>query len=140
MCQNKLPKKALSALNGQSDFRIPYLCGVKKNHDEFYEKWSLTFEGTTIDDSNLNWLINWFKEHNCNMIKEDFYVIKGRMMNDYYHLTGDNAYPDNINILVIKLEDLENPDGIYRPRFEIGGRFFNDICDNNARRERQLLY
>ena len=104
--------------------------------DEFYEKWSLTFEGTTIDDSNLNWLINWFKEHNCNMIKENFYVIKGRMMNDYYHLTGDNAYPDNINILVIKLEDLDNPDDIYRPRFEIGGRFFNDVCDNNARRER----
>lgn len=104
--------------------------------DEFYNKWSLTFEGTTIDEANLNWLINWFKEHNCNMIKEDFYVVSGKMMNDYYHLTGDNRYPDNLNILVIKLEDLENPDGIYIPRFEIEGRFFNDICDNNARRER----
>lgn len=103
--------------------------------DEFYNKWSLTFEGTTTDDENLKWLINWFNEHDCKMIKEDFYIISGRMMNKVYHLTGSNAYPDNINILVIKLEDLETPDNIYVPRFEIGGRFFNDIVDNNARRE-----
>ena len=102
--------------------------------DEFYDKWSLTFEGTTIDEANLNWLINWFKEYNCTMIKEDFYVVSGKMMNDYYHLTGDNRYADNLNILVIKLEDLDNPDGIYRPRFEIGGRFFTDIIDNILRK------
>lgn len=103
--------------------------------DEFYEKSALTFEGTTIDDENLKWLINWLKEHNCEMIKEDFYVISGKTMNNYYHLTGDNAYPDSLTILVIKLEDLSNPDNIYIPRFEIGGRFFTDIVDNNARRE-----
>ena len=104
--------------------------------DEFYEKWSLTSEGTTVDEDNLTWLINWFKEHDCNMIKEDFYVIKGKMMNNYYHLTGDNRYQDNLDILVIKLEDLDNPDNIYVPRFELGIRFFTDVVDNNANRER----
>jgi hypothetical protein len=106
-----------------------------KQLDEFYEKWSLTFEGTTTDDENLKWLKKWFEEHNCKMLKEDFYIISGRLMNETYHLTGSNAYQDNLTILVIKLEDLETPDNIYVPRFEIGGRFFTDVVDNNRNRE-----
>lgn len=103
--------------------------------DEMYEKWALTFEGTTIDHDNLEWLINWFKTNGSPMIKEDFYVIKGRQMNEKYGLTESNAYPDNLNILCIKLEDLEDHTKIAMPRFEIGGRWFTDIVDNNASRQ-----
>lgn len=103
--------------------------------DEFYEKWSLTFEGTTVDEENFKWLINWFEKYDCKMLKEDFYVIKGKLMDDYYGLTDENAYPYDCNIVVIKLEDLSNPEKIYVPRFEIGGRFYNDVIDNNLRRE-----
>ena len=107
-----------------------------KKLDEFYEKWSLTFEGTTVDDENLTWLINWFKDHNCNMKKENFYVVSGKMMNEKYHLTGNNKYPNNLTILVILLEDLDNVEAIAMARFEIGGRWFTDIVDNNINRER----
>lgn len=99
--------------------------------DEFYDKWALTFEGTTVDNDNLEWLKNWFNSYGCTMLKEDFYVIKGKMMNHKYHLTGNNAYPDNINILVIKLEDLSNVEAIAVPRFEISGRWFTDIVEGN---------
>ena len=36
MYESKLPKNALSALNGQSVIRIPYLYGVKKKYDGSY--------------------------------------------------------------------------------------------------------
>lgn len=103
--------------------------------DELYEKWALTFEGTTVDNENLTWLINWFNENGSPMIKENFYVISGKLMNTKYGLTESNAYPDNLNILSIKLEDLTDPNKLAIARFEIGGRWFNDIVDNNARHQ-----
>lgn len=103
--------------------------------DEFYDNWDLTFEGTTTDSDNLKFLIDWFKKHNVNMKKEDFYVVKGSLMNTHYNLTRDNAYPDDCNLLIIKLKDLENASNIFVPRFQLGGRWFTDIVDNNAKRE-----
>ena len=105
--------------------------------DVLYDKWALAFEGTTVDESNLKWLINWFEEHNCKMVKENFYVVTGRQMNEKYHLTESNAYPNSLNILCVKQEDLSSIDGIIIPRFDIGGRWFNDIVDNNLARERR---
>ncbi len=55
-------------------------------------------------------------------------------MNKVYHLTGDNAYKDSLNILCIKLSDLSNVAAIVIPRFEIGGRWYDDVVNNNARR------
>ena len=102
---------------------------------DLYDGSALTFEGTSIDDSNLEWLVNWLKEHDCEMRQPDFYVVKGRLMNEVYHLTGNNVYNDSLNILCIKLSDLTNVAAITIPRFELGGRWFDDVVDNNARRE-----
>ena len=102
---------------------------------DLYDGSALTFEGISIDDSNLEWLVNWLKEHDCEMKQPDFYVIKGKLMNKVYHLTGDNAYKDSLNILCIKLSDLSNVAAIVIPRFEIEGRWFDDVVDDNARRE-----
>ena len=35
---------------------------------------------------------------------------------------------------VIKLSDLINPSAIVFKRFDFGGRWFDDVVDNNARR------
>ena len=104
--------------------------------EELYEDSALTFESTVVDKENLDWLVNWLHEHNCEMKEYDFYVITGELMNVYYGLTGNNAYPDNLTILCIKLSDLTNFNGIVLPRFEIGGRWFNDVVDNNIAHER----
>ena len=51
------------------------------------------------------------------------------------NLKGSNAYKDELTIVSVKLSDLSNVNAIVIPRFEIGGRWFDDIVDNNARRQ-----
>lgn len=101
--------------------------------DEFYDDSALTLEGLDLDslDDYANYL-----DDTCGL--EDgatFHVIYGNEMNDFYMLSGDNAYPGDLHIVVIKLSDLVSPDKIILKRFEFGGRWFDDIVDNNARRE-----
>ena len=59
-------------------------------------------------------------------------------MNNAYGLTGKNAYKDDLTIFCIKLEDIENVGAITLPRFEIGGRWFDDVVSNNAATQREL--
>lgn len=101
--------------------------------DEFYDDSALTIEGLGLDslDDYANYL-----DDICGL--EDgavFHVIDGNEMNDFYMLSGKNAYPGDLHIVVIKLSDLVNPDKIILKRFEFGGRWFDDVVDNNARRE-----
>ena len=114
---------------------------VKKNDEEIfqhlYEQSSLTFEGTTLDDENLGWLMNWFVEND--FLPEGAHLtifnIKGKTMNDYYELTGRNRYPAKLNIISIPLDQLENIGPLAIARFQLGGRWFDDVVDNNAARE-----
>lgn len=102
---------------------------------ELYDDSAFTIEGLCADDDNLGQLKQWFEQHNCRMINEDFYVISGKLMNSAYHLTGSNAYKDELTIVSVKLSDLSNANAIVMPRFEIGGRWFDDVVDNNASRQ-----
>ena len=55
------------------------------------------------------------------------YVTKGKVMNEICHLTGDNAYPDDLNIFSIdKFKGLA---------IMFGARWMDDIISNNANRE-----
>ena len=55
------------------------------------------------------------------------YVTKGKVMNEICHLTGDNAYPDDLTIFSIdKFKGLA---------FMFGARWLDDIVSNNADRE-----
>lgn len=56
------------------------------------------------------------------------FLTKGKVMNELCHLTGDNAYPDDLNIFSIK--DFKGL-AIY-----FGARWMDDIIDNNARRQK----
>ena len=55
------------------------------------------------------------------------FLTKGSTMNKLCKLTGNNAYPDDVNIFSIK--DFQGL-AIY-----FGARWIDDIIDNNARRE-----
>ena len=108
---------------------------TKEVLDELYKESALTKEG--LDPNYLNdfkdWIINTSK---ANMINERFYIIKGKVMNEVYNLTGNNAYPNDLNIISVKLSDISNWESLIAPRFEIKARWFDDIVDNNAMRER----
>lgn len=103
--------------------------------NEFYDGSALTLEGL-----NLESLGEYADYLDCECGLKDgavFHVISGDKMNYYYALSGTNAYSNDLHIVVIKLSDLVNPDKIIMKRFEFGGRWFDDVVDNNARRARQ---
>jgi hypothetical protein len=102
---------------------------------ELYDDSALSIEGLKADEENLTALINWVKERTP-LKREVVYTIEGNVMNRKYGLTGDNAYPnENFTIVCIKLADMEDFNAIVKPRFDIGGRWFDDIVNNNAARE-----
>ena len=46
-------------------------------------------------------------------------------------ITGDNAYPDDLTILSIELDNITNVETMFIKKFEVGARWFDDIVDNN---------
>ena len=108
---------------------------TKAQLDELYKDWSLTIEGLAPDEENLKELLNWVKELTP-LKREDVYTIEGSVMNRMYGLTGTNAYPEtDCTLVCVKLADMEHSDRVTMPRFDIGGRWFTDIVDNNAWKE-----
>jgi len=58
----------------------------------------------------------------------------GADMNAQYHLTGDNAYPDDLHFLAFSLDGLDvNKLAMFKLRMQ--DRWFDDIVSNNLRRE-----
>lgn len=96
---------------------------------------ALTWEGMTTTEDNLNEIFNWIEAH-TEMKKHNIFITTGKFMNETLHLTGDNQYPNDLSIVSIKLSDMKNPQTIVIPRFEVGGRWMDDIISNNLSRER----
>ena len=104
--------------------------------NNLYNQSALTWEGMSSDEENLQAITDWLREHgaigyNANPI---FHIITGELMNAVYELTGSNAYPNDCTIVSVTGIDQMK---IVIPRFEVGGRWFDDIVDNNARREEE---
>lgn len=93
---------------------------------------ALTIEGLALD--SINDFVGWIEEHTP-LKRKDVYVTKGKLANSEWGLTGNNAYPDDLNIVSIKLDDMEDFKKIVMTRFQIGGRWMDDIYDNNIRRQ-----
>lgn len=92
---------------------------------------ALTWEGFSIEDDNLKATEDWLQAHNVNTSKAVFNIISGKVMNSVYKLKGDNAYPDDVHIVAITGIDV-GP--IILVRFQVGGRWFDDVVANNKRR------
>lgn len=106
---------------------------VAEKFQEFYEGCALTFEGMVPEEAKL--YVDFFRNITTVDDSVDGYIVRGAQMNREYHLHGTNAYSDDLNILVLPLEMFASVSRIAIPRMEIGGRWFSDIVDNNARRE-----
>ena len=94
---------------------------TKKQFDFLYKNWAMTWEGLSEES---------FEEalEECGGENAKGYLIKGKDMNAQYHLTGTNAYPDDLNIFAIY--PFKGLAMMY------GARWFTDIVDNNTRREK----
>lgn len=92
---------------------------------------ALTIEGLALD--SIPQFVEWIEEYTPLKTKT-VYVTKGALANREWGLTGRNAYPSDLNIVSVKLHDMEDFNKIVMPRFDIGGRWMDDIYDNNVRR------
>ena len=104
----------------------------KENFDLLYNTSAITIEGL-LEDSISDY-VNWIKQHskmNC----DNVYIISGKVMNDYYNLSGKNAYNDDVTIVSVPLETNLDAINLSIKKFEIGARWFDDIVDNNLDRE-----
>lgn len=108
---------------------------LKDKFDLLYNTSAITIEGLS-EDSIIDF-INWIKEY-TQMESEDVYIINGKTMNEYYHLSGTNAYSDDLTIVSIPLDNLLDFYNLAIHRFEVGARWFDDIVDNNRNREKAI--
>ena len=103
----------------------------KEELDNLYKNSALTIEGLAED--SICDFVEWITD-NTDVLTDDLvvYVTKGKIMNDNYCLTGNNRYQDDLSL--VSVVDINLMKVTFK-RFEIGGRWFDDIVDNNASRE-----
>lgn len=106
-----------------------------KQFEKLYNSSALTLEGLDDTDKNLYGFANWIKNLSEISNPLNMYIIKGKQMNEQYGLSGKNKYPAELRIVCVDLKDIKQVDKIIMPRFEINGRWFDDVVDNNVRRE-----
>lgn len=113
--------------------KITYV-STKAELDALYNQSALTWEGLTTDEDNLNAVKEWLAANGAilNDIEPQFHIITGKLMNEIYGLTDTNAYPEDLTI--VSVTDI-NTVKVALARFQVGGRWFDDIVSNNARRE-----
>jgi hypothetical protein len=74
-----------------------------------------------------------FAKEEIGQVKE-FFTFKGSEMNEWAHLTGDNAYDEDNTFLMFSLDGLKTSKlAMFKLKF--GARWFDDIVNNNADRE-----
>lgn len=94
---------------------------TKEQLKALYDCSAMTWEGLRSEDFEI-------ALQECGQADAKGYLIKGSVMNKICKLTGNNAYPDDLNIFSIdKFKGLA---------MNYGARWIDDIIDNNARREK----
>ena len=89
-----------------------------------YDDSALTMTGLNLD--SIPDFVGWVEGY-TKLLRRRVYVVSGKVMNTYCGNTGDNAYADDLNLVAIKLSDFADYSKIVLPRFQVGGRWFDDI-------------
>lgn len=67
-----------------------------------------------------------------------FYTFTGKLMNETYGLTGNNAYQNDLTFLCFMLDGLDiGKLAMFKMKF--GARWLDDIVDNNNAREQRKM-
>lgn len=111
------------------------LVETREQLDELIKDSALTWEGLNLDEENYEAVTGWIRDCGAKVKTKNVYITMGKTMNQLEGLTGKNAYPDDLSIVSFKLSEIENPMALALPRLRVGGRWMDDIVDNNRRRE-----
>ena len=101
----------------------------KNELDDLYNCSALTLPG--LKENDIIKFLEWINEYTSTKNNLKVYIIKGKIMNNFYNLTGRNIYPEDLTIISIKLSDIENPMKLAIPRFQVGAKWFDDLIENN---------
>lgn len=110
----------------------------KQKLNELYNGSALTFTGVEDSKESISKMIKWLQQYTEVSNPLTINIIKGETMNREYGLTHDNAYPNDLNFISIKLEDIKDVSKILLQRFQVGGRWFDDIVNNNRIRQNEI--
>lgn len=105
-----------------------------KRLQELVDKSAFTLEG--LAESSFGELLDWIEQFTKLKARRVF-LTAGALANSEWELRGDNAYPGDLNIVSVLLDDMEDFNKVVIPRFQIGARWMDDIRDNNVRREKE---
>lgn len=103
---------------------------AKEKFQEFYDGSALTVEGMLPEEAPL--YIEFLEQHSKVDHSVNGYIFEGPAMNEYYNLKGKKKYPEDMHFMVVPLKAFKNVGAIAIPRFTFGGRWFDDVVDNNA--------
>ena len=91
-----------------------------------------------MDMASIQYFVNWISDLAGTVNDEvEVYLIKGEMLNKAWSLTGDNRYPDDLNIVAVSFDEIDKPGKLAIPRFSVDARWWSDVLSNNLRREKE---
>lgn len=112
------------------------ITATKKDLGYLYSQSALTWEGMNTDEGNIEIIDEVLRNIGSDPIDGYVgYVVSGKLMNEAFGLTGSNAYKEDLHILSIPLDQFNCVNPLIMWRLTCGARWFDDIVDNNARRE-----
>lgn len=112
------------------------LVKTREQLDDLIKDSALTWEGLKMEtNADYREVTKWMVKHGAKPKTENVYITEGKTMNALEGLTGSNAYPDDLSIVSFKLSEIENAMALAIPRFDVGGRWMDDIVHNNRERE-----
>ena len=97
----------------------------------------MTFLGCINTDEEIQNYFGWIREK-ATLKRERMYIVSGKVMNEAYGLTGDNALQDDLVIFCVKQEDIGSPAAIITKRFELNGHWFDDVVRNLVEAQREI--
>ena len=117
------------------------ICFTESVSSETFEMFKAAYSGSYYTITGAGGDLNKWKEgYNELLAKENigsvdnWITFTGTDMNAFGHLTANNAYPDDLTFLAFPLDNLDiGKLAIFKLKME--DRWFDDIVDNNARRQ-----
>ena len=101
---------------------------TREQLQKLYDNSAFTIEG--LAEESIPDMLEWLKENTTFTTENPIvYVTKGKVMNKEYDLKYGKAYAEDLTIVSVIDIDLFK---IALKRFSVGGRWFDDIVDNNA--------
>lgn len=102
---------------------------IERAFERFFSMSFFTLEGIDLSEESVKDIEDFLFAHGYDYSPCLAYRISGKLMNDFYLLTEENAYPEDLNLLVIpNYYDVA-------AKASCNARWFDDIVCNNRIRQ-----